>query len=538
MPENRSPAKRIAAIDLGTNSFHAVIVDIYPDGSFRTVDKLKEMVILAEKGMGSYLSGEAMERGLAALKKIKILCDSQGVERILAYATSAIREALNGGEFIQRMIDEVGVKALAIPGKMEAELIGHAVQHAISLDEKPVLMVDIGGGSVEFIIADKEEFFYSASKKIGVARMAAQFVSTDPVKKKEQKKLRKHFKQELKDLFEAVEAHPVDTIVGSSGTMENIATMIANRNSISKSMTLNEIEFTADEYRDFHTYFIKLDRSERLKEKGLDEKRVDIIAPGLVLLRYLISKLEIKNVKISEQALREGMILHYIKREKEKLELELFADFPDPRRRSVFELLRKCSWHELHSTHVTNMALKLFDTLQDELKLPDQDRELLEYAGYMHDIGYYISHRKHHKHALYLIRHADLHGFKDEEIQIMANVARYHRRSTPKSRHKYYDRLDKSVKGRVRKLSGILRVADGLDRSHYQNVKNLDIDISDDEITLYITTEADPELEIWGAMRKRQLFEEVTGRVLKIYPMDEGEVVEIKQPDPFPEYKS
>lgn len=532
------PAKRIAALDLGTNSFHAVLVDIYPDGSFRTIDKLKEMVILAEKGMDNRLSDAAMERGLAALKKIKILCDSQGVEEILAYATSAIREAENGGEFIQRMIDEVGIKALAISGKMEAKLIGHAVRHSVSIGEQPVLMVDIGGGSVEFIVADKETFFFSASKKIGVARMAARFVDHDPITKEEIKKLKEHFGQELKDVAAALEKHPVNTIVGSSGTMENIAAMIADRNSLTASMTLNELQFGARAFKKFNKSFLKLDRSRRMKKDGLEEKRVDIIAPGMVLLDYLIRTFDIDRIKISESALREGMVLNYIKNEKENLDLELRASFSDPRRRSVFELLRKCDWHKQHSTHVAGMALQFFDELQEELELPNTDRELLEYACLMHDIGYYISHRKHHKHALYLVRNADLKGFREDEIDLMANVARYHRRSTPKKRHKHFSKLDKDLKDRVKKLSGILRVADGLDRSHYQNVQKMEIVNREDDIELHIITEGDPELEIWGAMRKCFLFEEVTGKTLAIYPKDDGEVIEIGQPDPFPERKA
>lgn len=535
---NGKPTKRIAALDLGTNSFHVVLVDIYPDGSFRTVDKLKEMVILAEKGMGNRLSEDAMDRGLAALKKIKILCDSQGVEQILAYATSAIREAENGGDFIQRMIDETGIKALAISGKMEAILIGHAVRHAVSIGEEPVLMVDIGGGSVEFIVADNEEFFYSVSKKIGVARMAALFVDHDPITKDEIKKLKQHFEKELKEVAGVLKKYRVKTMIGSSGTMENIAAMIADRNSLTASMTLNELEFTAKEFKTFNKSFLKLNREQRLKEDELEEKRADIIAPGMVLLDYLIRTFDIEQVKISESALREGMVLHYIEKEKHDLDLELIADFSDPRRRSVFELLRKCDWHEQHSTHVAGIALTLFDELQNELELPDSDRELLEYAALMHDIGYYISHRKHHKHALYLIRNADLKGFKEDEIDLMANVARYHRRSTPKKRHKRFRKLDKDLKDRVRKLSGILRVADGLDRSHYQNVQKVDIVNREDDIVLQITTESDPELEIWGAMRKCYLFEQVTGKTLQIHPRQDGDVIEVEQPEPFPERKA
>ncbi|MFN2262609.1 MAG: Ppx/GppA phosphatase family protein, partial [Psychroflexus sp.] len=157
---NSEATKRIAAIDLGTNSFHAVLVDIYPDGSFRTVNKLKEMVILAEKGLEDRLSRKAMDRGLEALRRIKFLCDSHNVETILAYATSAIREAENGGDFIKEAEEETGVRIRAISGKMEAEMIGLAVRHSIALEDEMVLMADIGGGSVEFIIGNNQKFIY------------------------------------------------------------------------------------------------------------------------------------------------------------------------------------------------------------------------------------------------------------------------------------------------------------------------------------------------------------------------------------------
>jgi len=518
---NSTSTKRIAAIDLGTNSFHAVLVDIYPDGSFRTIDKLKEMVILAEKGMDNHLSEEAIERGLDALKRIKFLCDSQEVEEILAFATSAIREAKNGGDFIQRMIDEVGIKARAIPGKMEAELIGLAIRHSIALDEEMVLMVDIGGGSVEFIIGNNQKFLYRKSLKLGVARMAAKFVETDPIIKKDIKALRQHYKKELKEIKEILEEHQVRTMIGSSGTMENIGAMVASRNSLTATMTLNELVFHASDFKALYKDFIILNREERSEIEELDEKRIDIINPGMVLVKYLVKKFNIEQIKISEAALRDGMILNFISKERPKL--ELVANFPNPRKRSIYELLRKSNWLEAHSTHVAAMALQLFDEFKEELKLQESDRELLEYASLMHDIGYYISYRKHHKHALYLIRHSDLRGFTEDEINIMANVARYHRRSTPKKRHFLYKKLEKPLRKKVKGLSAILRVADGLDRSHYQNVEKLEIDNKPEKINFYITTMGDPELEIWGAERKSELFQKVTGKKLEIYAVNKDE---------------
>lgn len=514
------PTKRIAAIDLGTNSFHAVLVDIYSDGSFRTIDKLKEMVILAEKGMDNHLSEAAIERGIDALRRIKFLCDSQNVEHILACATSAIREAKNGGDFIQRTIDELGIKARAISGKMEAEMIGYAIRNSIALDKDMVLMVDIGGGSVEFIVGNVDGFHYFKSLKLGVARMAAQFVNSDPISQKEKETLQNHFREELSEVASVLEKYPVKTIIGSSGTMENIAAMIADRNSKSASITLNEFVYSSEDFISFYNYFIKLNKKQRLKEKHLEEKRVDIINPGMVLVNLMLDEFNIENIKISEAALRDGMILDYIHKEKKKTNSQLTIHTNDPRERSIYELLHKCNWLEQHSTHVAKMALQLFDTFKKELGLLESDRELLRYAALLHDIGYYISHSKHHKHALYIIRNSDLRGFKEDEVNVMAHVARYHRRSTPKKRHKKFKSLRKGLRKRIKKLSALLRVADGLDRSHFQNVQNLEIKKTKNKISFLITTEGDPELEIWGATRKSRLFEKVTGKTLKIFALN------------------
>ncbi len=504
------PIKRIAAIDLGTNSFHAIIVDLYSDGSFRKVDDFKEMVQLAKGGLGKRLTEGAFSRGMKALKNIKVLCDSYNVEKILAYATSAIRESENGGEFIQDSIDRYDIKINAIPGSVEAELIGYAVQHGIRLGDDPVLIVDVGGGSVEFILANSTKFHFLISKKIGVSRMTDIFKPSDPISAEEIKKLEDHYREETSDLTTAFAENRTNTIIGSSGTMQNIAAMIAARKGLPVDVTLNEMEYSAQDFFSFYKDFIKLNRAERRKVKGLDTKRIDFINTGVVLVNFLLRHYDIKKVKISTQALREGIIIRYLK--KDMIGLPWSGEMADPRRRSVFELLRKCDWHQAHSTHVANMALKIFDTLEDELELEKADRELLEYASYLHDIGYYISHSKHHKHALYIIRHSTLKGFREEEIEIIANVARYHRRSTPKKRHGEYWKLAPEVRRRIRKLSGILRVADGLDRSHYQNVKKLELEVKENELLFKIEVQADPQLEIWGAQRKAHLLRALSGK--------------------------
>ena len=310
---NPSPIKKIAAIDLGTNSFHVVVVEIMSDGSFRRIDDLKEMVVLAKEGIGRRLSPEAIDRGLSALQKIKILCDSYQVDEILAYATSAIREAENGGDFIQRSIDQVGIKIRAIPGSMEAELIGYAVQHGLSLDDKPVLMVDLGGGGVEFILGNKHEFHFLKSLKIGVSRMTDQFNPNDPISEEQIDLIKAYYKQSLLSIQEALSQWPTEYIVGSSGTMQNIALMMAADQGLDiESFALNEWSFSRKDFIRFYDSFIKLNRIERQGILGLDEKRVDFINTGMILVRYLMDEFGLKSVRISTQALREGMIIRYL----------------------------------------------------------------------------------------------------------------------------------------------------------------------------------------------------------------------------------
>ncbi len=501
--------KRITAIDLGTNSFHAVIVDVRPDGSYAIVDSLKEMVELGKNGVGKKMTSDEMGRAMDAMRKISRLCDHQKVERIIAYATSAIREAPNGGEFIQKVIDELQIKIRPIPGYKEAELIGFAVQHGMSLGKDPSICIDIGGGSTEFVILNKSDQYHRESHKTGVSRMTAKFVKNDPITKDEIKDLDKYYRKQLKGLFKKSKEYNLQTLIGSSGTMQNIASMIAASKGIDTSVTLNEFVYTAEDFMKFYKTFMKSTRKKRLSTPGLDEKRVDFILAGLVLVRTVIKKLGITHIKTSTQAMREGIIVEYIHQDLKKL--KLLAEFPETRPRSIYELCTKFKWPAKHSRQVADIAIMLFDELSEYHDLDETDLELLEYACLMHDIGYHISQRKHHKHSLYIIENSGLRGFKQDEIQIMAHVARYHRRSTPKKRHRVFMGLSSKLREKITILSAFMRVADGLDRSHYQNVIDLRAEESDGKMKIYLTTKADPELEIWGAARKSELMEEFLG---------------------------
>jgi exopolyphosphatase/guanosine-5'-triphosphate,3'-diphosphate pyrophosphatase len=515
---HRTAPVRICVIDLGTNSFHAVIVDAHPNGTYKVVDRMKEMVRLGQSGLADHrLPEDAMERGLAALKRIYTLAQGWDAREFLAYATSAIREAKNGGAFIERVKKQVGLRIRPISGAQEAELIYLGVRRAVDLSE-PSLLVDIGGGSVEFIVYDGKRSVFAQSFKLGAARMTERFVTTDPLSESEKDALRSHYRSVLQPVFDAAQKHSVTTIVGSSGTAKSLGRVCVGSHG-DEDRTVFQQVLLAEEYRASLGWVIDSEEQERIDHPAIDPKRVDQIGAGALLLDVLLDDVPaVERIKTSDNALREGMVDHFIRQNYARI--RQLAPFTDVRRRSVHEIAFRFEWEERHAQHVAATATLLFDALKSRYDGPASDAELLEYAALLHDIGYHISHAKHHKHSRYLIQHADLQGFQPEEVKILALTARYHRKAFPKTKHKRYRKLSEANQRRVQQLAAILRIAEGLDRSHFQNVAALEVDVDDDQLTISVDAQGDPELEIWSGDTEADLFREVFGMDVSIREKD------------------
>jgi exopolyphosphatase/guanosine-5'-triphosphate,3'-diphosphate pyrophosphatase len=507
---------RVCVLDLGTNSFHAVIVDAHPNGSYQVVDRMKEMVRLGQHGLeANTLPEEAMERGLRALKRIHLLARGWDAHEFLAFATSAIREAANGGEFIRRVQREIGLRIRPISGQQEARLIFQGVRRAVEMPT-PTLLVDVGGGSVECIVVAGGEPVFARSLKLGAARMTERFVSTDPLSDDEEGALWAHFEETLSEVFAACRAHDVTSVVGSSGTMKSLARVALDQGPDGSS-TVFQHTFAVAEIEQALDWVIDSTADERLAHPAIDPKRVDQIGAGAVLLDVICSHLPaVEHVKISPNALREGMVVHFM--ETNYRRIQQMAPFRDPRRRSVHEMAYRFQWEERHAQHVAATATFLFDVCRPLYDGPAGDGELLEYAALMHDVGYLLSHDTHHKHSRYLIRNADLQGFGRTELALMSLVARYHRGPTPEPSHQHYRTLSTDAQRRVRQLASLVRIAEGLDRSHFQNVVALRAQLTDAALTLHVATKGDPQLEVWSAGDQGTMFETEFDRTLEVVP--------------------
>ena len=506
---------RLAAIDIGTNSVHMIVVRVRPDLSFEVIDREKEMVRLGAGGLdGRKLTPEAMHAALQVLSKFKRLASSHKVDHVIAAATSAVREAENGGEFLRAVTDQTSIRARVISGTEEARLIHLAAVYGVSGPTDVAVVVDIGGGSVEITRGRGPQIEIGRSFKLGVIRLTERFVKSDPLQPRDERKLLKHIHSELNDYLDDIAAAGYDRVIGTSGTILSLGGVAAARDGNPVGAPLRSRRVSAKQLRRLRRDLVGTDLEKRLRVPGLEPRRADLAVAGAILIDAIVRRLNASAITLCDLSLREGLVLDYIARHRKEI---VQADrYPDVRRRSVIELAERCNYWPEHANQISRLAVALFDQTRGTHGLTDREREWLEYAALLHDVGVHISYEGHHKHSYYLIKNGDLRGFEPDEIETMALVARYHRQATPKKRHDGYGHFDRKRRRTIRTLAAVLRLAESLDRSHAQSISAVELHDRGDDGLLQIRTTADAELEVWAAARHAAPFERLIGKPLRI----------------------
>jgi exopolyphosphatase/guanosine-5'-triphosphate,3'-diphosphate pyrophosphatase len=506
---------RIAAIDIGTNSLHMIVVRVRPDLSFEVIDREKEMVRLGAGGLdGRALTPEAMHAALQVMSKFRRLAESHKVDEIIAAATSATREAENGGEFLNTVTAQTGIRPQVISGTEEARLIHLAAVYGVGLPAAVAVVVDIGGGSVEITRGTGAQTGVGRSFKLGVIRLTERFVRTDPLDPRDERKLLRHVHAEIGDYLDEIAGAGYDRVIGTSGTILSLGAMSAAQLGTPRGSPLRNRRVSAKQLRRLRRDLVPLDLERRLRVPGLEPRRADLAVAGAILLDTIVKRLRASEITLCDLSLREGLILDYIARHRKQIAQ---ADrYPDVRRRSVIELAERCSYWPEHATQIARLSVALFDQTRGVHGLGDREREWLEYAGILHDIGVHISYERHHKHSYYLIKNGDLRGFEPDEIETIALVARYHRQATPKKRHGSMDDFSKRRRRSIGTLAAILRLAESLDRSHAQSISSVELHDRGDDGLLQVRTTGDAELEVWAATRHAAPFERLIGKPLRI----------------------
>ncbi|MEM9153676.1 MAG: Ppx/GppA phosphatase family protein [Cyanobacteria bacterium P01_F01_bin.33] len=521
-PSVRRPIERVvAAIDVGTNSIHMVIVRINPElPSFTVLSSEKATVRLGEAD-GDFLTEAAMQRAYDALERCVTLAKTFQTEAIVATATSAVREASNGTDFLQRVERGLGLHVDLISGVEEARRIYLGVLSVMEFHDLPHVIIDIGGGSTELIVGDGQDPLFLRSMKIGAVRLTQRFLATDPPSLAEIERLRGYVQGAIElpvdAICELLAAHqPGEPIrlIGTSGTTEALAEVIARRQLGAVPSPFHGYECRREDLRNLVAEVSRQTIQERIDDLAMSDRRAEIIVAGAVILEEVMNALGADSVMICERALREGLIVDWmLSRNLVENRLRYQGSV---RRRHAYKLAHKYRVNIPHAENVAELALSLFDQTRDTLhRWGNAERELLWVAAMLHNSGLFVSHAEHHKHSYYLIRHGELLGFSEAELDIVANLARYHRKSPPKKKHVNFMALEKERRQLVTELSPLLRLATALNRRRAGAIASVKVDFTTEEsgenlMHLYITpTRPNDEcsLELWSLEYKKEVFE-------------------------------
>lgn len=508
----------IAAIDMGTNSLHMVVVKIDPTlPAFSIISREKETVRLGDRNITTgELKPEVMTKAIATLRRFQQAAKTANAETLIAVATSAVREAPNGKDFLHQIETELGLSVDLISGQEEARRIYLGVLSGMEFHNQPHLIIDIGGGSTELILGDSQEPRTLTSTKVGAVRLTSELITTDPISHIEFQYLQAYARGMLERSVEEVLANvkfgESPRLIGTSGTIETIAVIHAREKLGTVPSTLNGYEFTLKDLRDWVNRLRRMTNVERSTIPGMPEKRSEVILAGAIILQEAMTLLGVESLTACSRALREGVIVDWM------LSNGLIEDrlrFQSSiRQRSVIKQASKYQINLEYSDRVATFALSLFDQTQGLLHhWGSNERRLLWAAAILHNCGHHISHSSHHKHSYYLIRNSELLGYNETEIEIIANLARYHRKSPPKKKHdNFRNLLSKEQRQVVCQLSALLRLAVALDRRQIGAISGIKCDyypqFQQFNLLIYPSRpDDDCALELWSLDFKKGVFE-------------------------------
>ena len=509
-------ACRLAAIDIGSNSVRLFVAEALRGGAYRILDEEREPTRLGRSvSAEGRLDEETMDRTVAALRTFKEIAAGYQVTALRTIATCAVREARNGPEFCRRVREQVGLEVEVISGEREARLAFASVQHAFDLAGRNVVMADIGGGSTEIVFATGNLIESIFSTPLGVVRLTEQFGLGEGAEAAVLQRGLGELDAGIATVLKKQTTRPLFAphfLVGCGGTFTTLAELVMAGKRES-DMPVAGYRVSHAEVRHLLDRLKKIPLRVRRTLAGMTPDRADIILAGLSVVDALMKRFRVNQLVVHTRGVRDGLVREMID------ELAVpppTGDETVQREAAIERLAAACSGELEHGRAVAGLAGRIFEQLADPLELPLADRQLLEIAARLQDVGYVINYDQHHKHSYHLIRNSRLPGLRPHEVELIANVARYHRGALPKRKHKNLARLSSDDQRRVQRLASILRLAGGLDRSRTQQVRDVIVAVADGHVIMDVVADQEPQADIWGAERRTELFEKAFGLPVEI----------------------
>jgi exopolyphosphatase/guanosine-5'-triphosphate,3'-diphosphate pyrophosphatase len=443
------------------------------------------------------------------MRRFAALTDSMNVDTVLGVATSACREANNGGAFLAAVEEETGIRIRLISGHDEGRMIQAAVRRAIDVGSRNNLIVDIGGGSIELVYSEGPDPQRVESVNLGVQRLLDTVGHSGPLSKKERKRLAHLVDAQLGAFLSHVagSGHASSLVIGTSGTIEALGEASRKLSGHARWRTVNAQVVQAKELTELRDALCEMSEADRESKLGIPDRRADSIHMGAVVLSRILELAGASQLTLCDASLRDGVVAAELERRRRGGTSQPLEPM-SVRDRAVYQLARRCGVTLYSAERVARLATMLFDGLKPLHELREPERQILTDASILYDIGRFIHRKRRHKHGRYLIAHSRLRGFTQEEIDVLSLVVRYHRRGLPKKKHKRFRRLSKRDRRVVSMLGGILRVAIALDRKHTGAVERVEIASGGGEVVI-LCHGRDPSVEVWAARHSVALLERV-----------------------------
>ncbi|RNC90523.1 MAG: Ppx/GppA family phosphatase [Synechococcus sp. YX04-3] len=516
--------RRVAAIDIGTNSTHLLVASVDTTlGTFSIEQAEKSTTRLGERDPDSgELTSAGMQRGYETLRRFRDLATSHDVEQIVTAATSAVREAPNGREFLQSIQDGLGMDVDLVSGPEEARLIYLGVLSGMSFGDRPHLLLDIGGGSTELILADGRDARALTSTRVGAVRLQRDFVKDDPIPPQRRSFLQAFIQGSLEPAVDKVHRRikpgEIPVLVATSGTAMAIGALAASEDD-RPPLKLHGYRVSRQRLDRVVEKLVTMTPEQRRDLSPINDRRAEIIVPGALILQTTMQMLGVDELVLSERALREGLIVDWMLRH--GLLEDRFSFQSSIRQRTVIHQVQRFAVNQRRAERVATHALSLYDATEGLMHQDDgQGRELLWAAAMLHACGQHINLSAYHKHSWYLIRHGELLGYSEAEHLMVAAIARYHRRSLPKKRHESWQALvTRDNRRRVSEMALLLRLAAALDRRPEPVVASLRVNTTPDVLDLVLVPERlnqNLSLEQWSLESCAEVVREASGVKLRV----------------------
>jgi exopolyphosphatase/guanosine-5'-triphosphate,3'-diphosphate pyrophosphatase len=486
--------------------------EMAPGGSMKLLASARQVTRLGESVFRSgQISEEAIETACTTLESMAEQYKRLSVAGIRAVATSAVRDARNQAEFLERASKAAGTPVEVISGREEARLIHLGVLARWQEPLHRALMIDIGGGSAEIILSDGGMLRDAVSRPLGAVRLTEIFLKADPPSPRELHQMREFIEEKLAGTLDRFGQGPWQRVIATSATASAIVCAI-HRVPRAKRDTVNGLRASRAQVRDLYRKVSDRTLAARRKMVGIGPRRAEIIVAGVGVLLSILEELRVPSVYYSAAGVRDGIIADLAARGVGRELTRLTRD----QRKEVEQMCRRYGVSLRHAKKVAEMAQSLFAGAQPLHRLQPNYGRLLEAAAYLHDVGHYVSDTSHHKHSYYLVANSDMPGFTNRERELIANLCRYHRKALPASAHATFQALPAEEKSAVLFLIPLLRLADNLDRSNEQRITGIECSVKDDQFTLRLTSDEDIDLEQWATEREAENFRQVYNRTLTV----------------------